>query len=159
MLYNLLYPLHTDYSFLNVFKYITFRTIYATLTALAISFILGPWFIKQLSDKQIGERVSSNGPESHAQKEGTPTMGGSLIILSLVLPTLLWADLTNRYIWIVIFITVGFGLIGYVDDSLKVSGRNSEGMKARYKFGLQVIIATVAALLLVDAGEPPLRPA
>ena len=152
MLYHLLYPLHTDYSFLNVFKYITFRTIYATLTALAISFILGPWMIRKLKRHQIGEKVRKDGPERHLEKEGTPTMGGALILFSVVIPTLLWADLGNRYIWLVLFITVSFGFIGYVDDMYKVRGKKSGGMKASYKFGLQVLFTSFAAYLLMQWG-------
>ncbi len=152
MLYHLFYPFHVDYSLFNVFQYITFRTIYATLTALLISFVLGPWFIKKLAYHQIGERVRKDGPASHSEKEGTPTMGGSLILVSLVIPTLLWADLTNRFIWIALFVTVGFGVIGYVDDMYKVSGRGEGGMKARYKFGFQVLVAAAAAYMLVAIG-------
>lgn len=152
MLYHLLYPLHAHYSFFNVFQYITFRTIYATITALVISFIAGPWFIQRLTRYQIGEKVRKDGPERHIEKEGTPTMGGSLIMFSLIVPTLLWADLTNRYVWIAVFTTTGFGILGYVDDIWKVKGKMSDGMKARYKFGIQVIISAVTALMLVKWG-------
>ncbi|MDH3974726.1 MAG: phospho-N-acetylmuramoyl-pentapeptide-transferase [Deltaproteobacteria bacterium] len=152
MLYHLLYPLHVHYSFFNVFQYITFRTIYATITALIISFIAGPWFIKKLTYHQIGEKVRKDGPERHSEKEGTPTMGGSLIMVSLIVPTLLWADLGNKYIWTAIFTTAGFGIIGYVDDMYKVKGRMSEGIKARYKFGFQVIISIAASYMLVKWG-------
>ena len=152
MLYHLLYPLHVHYSFFNVFQYITFRTIYATITALVISFIAGPWFIRKLSRHQIGEKVRKDGPESHSEKEGTPTMGGSLIMVSLIFPTLLWADLTNKYIWTAVFTTAGFGIIGYVDDMYKVKGKLGEGIKARYKFGFQVLISMVASYMLVRWG-------
>lgn len=152
MLYHLLYPLHVHYSFLNVFQYITFRTIYATLTALLISFIFGPWFIRKLANKQIEEKVRGDGPESHLAKNGTPTMGGSLIIFSLIIPTLMWADLTNKYVWIVIMTTLGFGIIGYFDDMGKVKGKAGGGMKARYKLGLQVIITFIASFILVKSG-------
>ena len=151
MLYHLLYPLHTQYSFFNVFQYITFRTIYATLTALIMSFIIGPWFIRKLARHQISERVREDGPERHSEKEGTPTMGGSLILFSLIVPTLLWADLGNRYIWIVTITTALFGIVGYIDDISKVRGE-SGGMKARYKFGMQVIITLVAAIFLLKTG-------
>ncbi len=151
MLYHLLYPLHTDYSFFNVFQYITFRTIYATLTALMMSFIIGPWFIRKLSYHQIAEKVRKDGPERHIEKEGTPTMGGSLILFSLIVPTLLWADLSNSFVWIVIVTTALFGVVGYIDDMSKVKGK-SGGLKARYKFGLQVIITLIAALLLLQSG-------
>ena len=151
MLYYLLYPLHTEYSFFNVFQYITFRTIYATLTALIMSFIIGPWFIRKLARHQISERVRRDGPERHSEKEGTPTMGGSLILFSLIVPTLLWADLTNPFIWIVTLTTAMFGIVGYIDDISKVRGK-SGGMKARYKFGMQVIITFIAAILLLKTG-------
>ena len=151
MLYHLLYPLHTEYSFFNVFQYITFRTIYATLTALMMSFIIGPWFIRKLSYHQIAEKVRTDGPERHIEKEGTPTMGGSLILFSLIVPTLLWADLSNVFIWIVIVTTALFGIVGYIDDISKVKGK-SGGLKARYKFGMQVIITLIAALLLLQSG-------
>lgn len=151
MLYHLFYPLHTEYSFFNVFQYITFRTIYATLTALAMSFIMGPWFIRKLSYHQIAERVRADGPERHSEKEGTPTMGGSLILFALIVPTLLWADLSNRYIWIVTITTALFGIVGYIDDISKVRGK-STGLKARYKFSMQVIITLIAAILLLKIG-------
>jgi len=150
MLYHLLYPLHKYYSFFNVFQYITFRTIYATLTALLISFILGPWFIRKLAVHQVGERVSKDGPERHMEKEGTPTMGGALILFALIIPTLLWADLKNRYIWIVIFVTMTFGIVGYVDDFLKMRGTGDGGLKARYKFGLQLLITLAASFMLMQ---------
>lgn len=152
MLYHLLYPLHIHYSVFNVFQYITFRTIYATLTALIISFIFGPWFIKKLTFYQIGERVRKDGPEGHTKKAGTPTMGGSIILLSLIAPTLLWADLTNRYIWAVIFITACFGIVGYIDDMRKVNGKCGEGLKAKYKFCLQVVISASAGFMLLKWG-------
>lgn len=152
MLYYLLYPLHTDYSIFNVFKYITFRTIYSTLTALLISFILGPWFIKTLAGRQIGERIRKDGPESHSGKAGTPTMGGSLILFSLALPTLLWMDVTNKYMWIVLFVTLGFGIIGYVDDRYKMNSPDGQGLRARNKFFPQLLLATVAALFLMKWG-------
>ena len=105
MLYHLLYPLHTEFSVLYIFRYITFRTIYATITALVIAFILGPWLIDKLQRLQIGQSIRKVGPESHFKKEGTPTMGGTLILLAIVLPTLLWADLTNIYVWVTLLVT------------------------------------------------------
>jgi phospho-N-acetylmuramoyl-pentapeptide-transferase len=148
MLYHLLYPLHTEFSVLYVFKFITFRTIYAAITALVISFILGPWLIRTLSEMQIGQSIRRVGPESHFKKEGTPTMGGTLILLAIVLPTLLWADLTNLYVWITLFVTVGFGAVGFVDDYRKVKLKNSDGLSARAKmFWLLVVTAAAAAAL------------
>ncbi len=148
MLYHLLYPLHTDYSVLYVFRYITFRTIYATITALLISFIVGPWLIATLQKMQIGQSIRKVGPESHFVKEGTPTMGGSLILLAIIVPTLLWADLGNLYIWIALLVTAGYGAIGFVDDYRKVVRKNSDGISGRQKMFWQILIALAAALLL-----------
>ncbi|MBW2642129.1 MAG: phospho-N-acetylmuramoyl-pentapeptide-transferase, partial [Deltaproteobacteria bacterium] len=109
MLYHLLYPLHKSISVLNVFRYITFRTIYASLTAFLICFIFGPWVIRKMSYLQIGQYIQEDGPPTHHKKAGTPTMGGVLIIFSIVVSTLLWANLTNYYIWIVLLVTLGYG--------------------------------------------------
>ncbi|MCK5826134.1 MAG: phospho-N-acetylmuramoyl-pentapeptide-transferase [Desulfuromusa sp.] len=153
MLYHLLYPLHTEYSVLYVFRYITFRTIYATITALLISFILGPWMIATLQRMQIGQVIRKVGPESHFVKEGTPTMGGALILLAIILPTLLWADLTNLYIWVTLLVTAGYGAVGFVDDYLKVVRKSSAGISARQKMFWQILIALAAALLLYSCGH------
>jgi phospho-N-acetylmuramoyl-pentapeptide-transferase len=152
MLYHLLYPLHTDFSALYVFRYITFRTIYATITALMISFMLGPWLIATLQRMQVGQTIRKVGPESHFVKEGTPTMGGALILIAIILPTLLWADLTNLYIWVCLLVTSGYGAIGFVDDYLKVVRKNSDGISARQKMFWQLLIAAAAALLLFFSG-------
>ncbi|MDA3902595.1 MAG: phospho-N-acetylmuramoyl-pentapeptide-transferase [Desulfuromusa sp.] len=152
MLYHLLYPLHTEYSVLYVFRYITFRTIYATITALLISFILGPWLIATLQRMQIGQTIRKVGPESHFVKEGTPTMGGALILLAIILPTLLWADLTNLYIWVTLLVTTGYGAVGFIDDYLKVVRKNSDGISARQKLFWQILIALIASLLLYRSG-------
>jgi len=148
VLYHLLYPLHTEYSVLYVFRYITFRTIYATITALLISFMIGPWLISTLQRLQIGQSIRKVGPESHFVKEGTPTMGGSLILLAIILPTLLWADLSNLYIWVTLLVTAGYGAVGFIDDYLKVVRKNSDGISARQKMFWQIVIALIAALLL-----------
>ncbi len=148
MLYHLLYPLHTDYSVLYVFRYITFRTIYATITALLISFMIGPWLIATLQRLQIGQSIRKVGPESHFVKEGTPTMGGALILLAIILPTLLWADLSNLYIWVTLLVTAGYGAVGFIDDYLKVIRKNSDGISARQKMFWQIVIAAIASLLL-----------
>ncbi len=153
MLYHLLYPLHTEYSVLYVFRYITFRTIYATITALLIAFILGPWMIATLQKMQIGQVIRKVGPESHFVKEGTPTMGGALILLAIILPTLLWADLTNLYIWVTLLVTAGYGAIGFIDDYLKVVRKSSAGISARQKMFWQVLIALIASLLLYSYGD------
>lgn len=153
MLYHLLFPLHADYSFFNVFRYITFRTIYAAITALLLCFVIGPWLIRELGSHQIGQTIRRDGPESHLSKEGTPTMGGLLIVLATVIPTLLWANLGNPYIWIAVFVTVGFGTIGFMDDYKKVVRKDSKGLSPRTKFLCQIFLAGVAALLIyLDIG-------
>lgn len=148
MLYHLLYPLHTEFSVLYIFRFITFRTIYATITALVISFILGPWLIAKLQNLQIGQSIRKVGPESHFKKEGTPTMGGTLILAAIVLPTLLWADLTNIYVWVTLLVTVGFGAVGFVDDYRKVKKRNSDGLSARQKMFWLMGISLAAGIIL-----------
>ena len=148
MLYHLLYPLHDIFSFLNVFRYITFRTIYAILTALLISFVIGPWLINKLKAFQIGQVVREDVPSRHMAKNGTPTMGGSLILAAILIPTLLWSDLTSPYIWIVLLTTLGFGVLGFLDDYKKVRDKNGMGIKARYKFPIQLAIGLGTCLIL-----------
>ena len=148
MLYHLLYPLHVVFSFFNVFRYITFRTIYAILTALLISFVIGPWLIRKLKAIQVQQVVREDVPTRHLVKNGTPTMGGSLIIAAIAVPTLLWSDLTNPYIWVVLFTTLAFGMIGFLDDYKKIRGEDGMGIRARYKFPLQVAIGALASLIL-----------
>ncbi len=153
MLYHLLYPLHVDYSFFNVFRYITFRTIYASITALLLSFLIGPWLIRELGSHQIGQAIRRDGPERHLAKEGTPTMGGLLIVLAIVIPTLLWANLRNSYIWIAVFVTIGYGAVGFLDDYKKVIRKDSKGLSAKWKFCFQILLAGVAAILIyMDVG-------
>ena len=153
MLYHLLFPLHESYSFFNVFRYITFRTIYAAITALLISFLLGPWLIRVLRSRQIGQIIRLDGPESHLSKEGTPTMGGLLIVLATVIPTLLWANLTSHYIWIAVFVTLGFGAIGFVDDYKKVIRKDTKGLSPHRKLIAQfALAAAVAGLIYMDLG-------
>lgn len=149
MLYHLLYPLHTEFSVFYVFRFITFRTIYAAITALVISFLLGPWLIEKLSTLQLGQTIRRLGPESHFKKEGTPTMGGSLILFAIVLPTLLWADLTNMYVWLVLLVTVSYGAIGFVDDLLKIRKKNSDGLSPRRKMFWQMLIAFGVGMILM----------
>ncbi len=141
MLYHLLFPLHTQFSVLNVTRYITFRTAAASLTALAISLLLGPWLIRKLREFQVGQVIRQEGPQTHRTKAGTPTMGGLLILLASLVPTLLWADLTNVYIWIAVLATAGFGAVGFADDYLKITRRNHHGLLPRYKMGGQILIA------------------
>lgn len=147
MFYHFLYSMHTEISAFNIFRYITFRTIYATITAFLICFILGPWVIKRLQKLQIGQYVRDDGPQTHLNKAGTPTMGGVMIIASIVISTLLWTDLYNRYIWIVLFSTISFALIGFCDDYLMQVKKRSKGLSAKSKFSLQVIVALITGWL------------
>ncbi len=148
MLYHLLYPLHPYVSYLNVFRYITFRMALAALTALLISLALGSRLIRKLREIQIGQQIRPEGPLSHRSKEGTPTMGGLLIIIAVVLPSLLWADLTNPFVWIVLISTLLYGVIGFTDDYLKISRKRSLGLTARQKISMQVGAAFVLALAI-----------
>ncbi len=141
MLYSLLLPLHESFSLFNVFRYITFRTALATLTALLISLALGPWFIQRLRDFQIGQQIRPEGPLSHQRKKGTPTMGGLLILIAVILPSLLWADPANPYVWIALISTLLYGIIGFADDYLKLTRKRSLGLTARQKFASQILVA------------------
>lgn len=147
-MFYFLHTLQSDFSFLNVFRYITFRTIYCSLTAFLLCFFLGPWVIRQLSRMQIGQYIREQGPKSHFDKAGTPTMGGILIIFSITISTLIWANLTNFYIWIVLLVAVGYCGIGFVDDYLMQIKKRSKGLGAREKFLLQVLLALIASVLL-----------
>ena len=149
MLLHLLYPLRDRISVLNVVHYITFRTAAASLTALALSLLLGPWFIRRLRQFQIGQVVRSDGPATHKPKAGTPTMGGMLILVAVFVPTLLWADLTNPYIWISVLATAGFGVIGFIDDYLKITRHSHYGLYGRYKILGQILIGVGVGLALV----------
>ena len=146
MLYALLYPLHTAYSVFNVFRYITFRTLMAGIMAISLSFFLGPRLIALLTKKQIGQQIRSDGPATHFSKAGTPTMGGALILFSLTLATLLLVDLTNLHVWLALIVTIGFGMVGFIDDYQKLTRRNSAGMSGRQKLAAQFAIAFLAAL-------------
>ncbi len=137
----------------NVFQYITLRVILGALTALFISFLLGPKLIRSLSSRQIGQSVREDGPESHLSKSGTPTMGGLLILVSVAMSTLLWADLGNRFVWIVLLVTLLFGAIGWVDDYLKVKQGSSRGLPARHKYLWQSVVGLGAALVLWYTAE------
>ena len=149
MLYNFLYPFRGQVPVLNVIQYITFRTAAASLTALAISLLLGPWLIAKLREFQIGQIIRGEGPSSHAPKAGTPTMGGLLILTAAIVPTLLWADLTNIYVWIAVLSTVAFGGIGFADDYLKIVRRSHHGLRPRYKILAQVVVALAVGLTLI----------
>lgn len=156
MFYHLLYPLHAIFPGFNVFRYLTFRTAYAILTGLLICLILGPWLIRQLRRHQIGETIREDGPKSHQQKAGTPTMGGLLILWSLTVPTVLWADLTNRYIWLLLSATFAFGAIGFLDDWLKLAGLRRHGMAIGEKLLAQTTVALGVAWFLYFYPEDPL---
>lgn len=153
MLYSLLPDLAPFIGILNVTRYITFRTAAASLTALAISLLLGPWVIAKLRDFQIGQVIRQEGPQSHRAKAGTPTMGGLLILAASIGPTLLWADLSNPYIWIAVLATCAFGAVGFADDYLKMVHRSHDGLRPRYKIGLQVLVALAVGLALMALAD------
>jgi len=141
----------------NVFQYLTLRTILGALTALLISFMVGPWMIRHLSFRQIGQQVRKDGPETHFSKAGTPTMGGALILVAIAVSTLLWADLANRYVWVVLLVTLAFGAIGWVDDYRKIVYGNSKGLSARAKYSWQSLAALAAGLYLFHYAQSPLE--
>ena len=155
MLYHFLYPLHEQFGIFNVFKYITFRTFGATATAILLCLAFGSRYIRWLKEKQIGQSIRELGPQSHLSKKGTPTMGGGLILSSIAISTLLWADLSNRYVWVAIFTTLGYGLIGWIDDYLKVIKKNSKGLTARQKILSQTLVAVIAASVLYALRDAP----
>jgi len=136
------------YTGFNVFSYLTLRAILAALTALLISFLIGPVMIRKLAEHQVGQRVRSDGPQTHLTKAGTPTMGGALILVAITVATLLWADLSNRFVWITLAVTIAFGLIGFWDDYLKLVVGNSRGLVARYKYFWQSVAGLGAAIAL-----------
>ncbi|HEX9879740.1 MAG TPA: phospho-N-acetylmuramoyl-pentapeptide-transferase [Candidatus Binatia bacterium] len=148
MLYYLLYPLHTDYSVLNVFRYITFRAAVAALMALTVSLIIGPFLVRSLTAKQIGQPIRTDGPASHSAKAGTPTMGGTLILLALFCATFLLADIGSLYVWLALLVTLGFGIIGFVDDALKLRRKSSKGLSMMTKLVSQLLVATSAVTVL-----------
>ncbi len=139
----------------RVFHYLTFRAILAALTSLVISFIIGPTMIRKLSRNKIGQSIRELGPQSHYEKSGTPTMGGTLILVAIAFSTLLWADLGNRYIWVILLVTLGYGVIGFIDDYRKVIKRNSDGLSARAKYFWQSVIGLIAALFLYKTALLP----
>jgi phospho-N-acetylmuramoyl-pentapeptide-transferase len=155
MLYHLLYPLHSVVPGFNVFRYLTFRTAYAILTGLLISLILGPWVIRRLRRHQIGETIREDGPKSHQNKAGTPTMGGLLILMALSIPTVLWSDLTNRYVWLLLSATFAFGAIGVVDDWLKLARVRRQGMRIGEKLLAQTLVAGGLASFMYFYPEDP----
>jgi phospho-N-acetylmuramoyl-pentapeptide-transferase len=148
MLYHLLYPLNTLFAGFNVFRYITFRTIGAAITAFLFFVLVAPAFIRFIRKLQIGQVIRDDGPETHLKKEGIPTMGGLLILFTIINTTLLWANLGNRYVWVVLGVTIWFGVIGAIDDFRKVIGKSSKGLSARGKLFLQVLGAVLLGLIL-----------
>jgi phospho-N-acetylmuramoyl-pentapeptide-transferase len=138
-----------------VFQYLTLRTMISVMTALATSLLIGPWMIARLSKAQIGQVVRDDGPASHFSKAGTPTMGGALILVIIAITTLLWGDLTNRYIWLVLGVTMAFGAIGWIDDYLKISKKNSKGLSGKLKYFWQSVFGLVAAIYLYQSAELP----
>ncbi len=145
----------SDVRAFSVFGYITLRGVLATMTALVISFVVGPSMIRKLTQYKIEQAVRDDGPQSHLIKAGTPTMGGALILVSIAITTLLWADLRNRFVWVVLLVTLGFGAIGWIDDYLKVVNRNSKGLSVRTKFVWQSVIGLLAAIYLAFSVSAP----
>lgn len=139
----------------SVVRYLTLRGIFGIMTALGISLLMGPWFIRKLNQKQIGQAVRNDGPQSHLSKTGTPTMGGALILFGIVISVLLWADLTNRFVWAALFITISYGMIGWVDDYRKVVEKDSRGLPARWKFFWQSLAAFAVAVFLFSFAQTP----
>ncbi len=157
MLFHFLYPLSDQFAVLNVFRYLTFRTGGAVITALVLSVVFGPVLIRTLRTRQNGgQPIRADGPESHFTKQGTPTMGGFLILFALTVATVLWADLTNGYVWVALGVTITYGAIGFLDDYLKVVHRNSAGMSSKLKLGLQAAIAVAAGLWIMRLLPEPL---
>jgi phospho-N-acetylmuramoyl-pentapeptide-transferase len=155
LLYHLLAPFAHDFILFNLFRYITFRTGGALLTSLVICFLFGPRIIRWLRHKQgEGQPIRSDGPESHLKKKGTPTMGGLMILIAVVVSTLLWVDLADTYTWIVLFVTVSFGLIGFMDDYRKLTKRSHRGVSAKVRLAAQIFIAAAAVMVIVALAPP-----
>lgn len=147
MLYNLLYPYAEHFALFNLFKYLTFRTGGAILTAMVISFLIGPTVIRNLKKRQKnGQPIRGDGPETHLKKVGTPTMGGIMIIFSVLISTLLWVDISNFYMWVVLWVFLAFGAVGFADDYKKLTGTSHKGVPGRLRIGLEIMIALVAVL-------------
>jgi phospho-N-acetylmuramoyl-pentapeptide-transferase len=155
MLLALFNWLAEDISFFNVFRYLTLRGILGTLTALGICFVVGPRMISKLAHYQIGQTIRSDGPQSHLSKAGTPTMGGALILVAVFISTLLWADLSNRFIWVMLFTIAAFGAIGWVDDWKKLIHKNPKGLPAKYKYFWQTVAGLVIAVFLYNTAQSP----
>jgi phospho-N-acetylmuramoyl-pentapeptide-transferase len=155
MLYKLFYSFHDFYSPFNVFRYITFRTALAALTSMLITFVLAPWIIERMKRFSMIQHVRDDGPKTHLGKEGTPTMGGVLIILSIVASVMMWGDLANKFMRIMIAAIIGFGLIGFADDYLKAVRRDPKGLRGWYKFGAQIFLAMGIGLMFYHDPEDP----
>ena len=155
MLLWLFQTLGEDISVFNVFSYITLRAVMAVLTALVISFVIGPWMIDRLKIMKFGQAVRDDGPQTHLVKAGTPTMGGALILTAVAISTLLWTDLTNKYVWVALLTTLGFGIIGWVDDYKKIVHKNPKGLIARWKYFWQSVFGLGAAIYIVTSTSLP----
>src|SRR3954453_17901058 len=156
MLFHLLYGgLGDRIGWLRVFRYTSSRILLAAITALLLSFVIGPWFIEQLKSRQIGETIRTDGPTTHKKKAGTPTMGGSLILCCLAASTLLWCDLRNQFVWLALTVTVAFGAIGFADDYIKVAKRDKKGLSAKIRLGLEFLIAGGAMAYLFYSNTMP----
>ena len=155
MLYHLLYPLADDFAIFNLFRYITFRTGGAIMTALIIGFVIGPAIIKWLKKKQgEGQPIRTDGPETHLKKQGTPTMGGLMILISVTISTLIWVDITSIYMWVTLFVFIGFGMIGFVDDYKKLTSRSANGLPGKIRLSLEFLIAALAIYVVgLEMGE------
>ena len=148
MLYKLIYLLHLDYSWLRVFRYLTFRTILSALTSLILFFIFGQWAINRLRSMQIRQYIREDGPPNHMDKAGTPTMGGCIILPVIIVSSLMWGEIKNIYVWLIIFTIFGFGIIGFADDTLKMARKNSHGLTVKTKLFFQVLVALSVAIIL-----------
>jgi hypothetical protein len=156
MLFYLLYDVLSELDglgFLRVFRYLSTRILAAAITSLIISFLLGPWFIERMKRRQFGQQIRDDGPQTHKKKAGTPTMGGSLILLSLVTATLLWCDLRNQFVWLTLVVTTGFGLIGFADDYLKITKKNTKGLPGKLRLGWEFAIAGSVMVYLFYLGD------
>src|SRR5579862_9895529 len=160
MLFHLLYgALGDKVGWLRVFRYTSTRILAAAITALLLSFIIGPWFIERLKARQIGETIRTDGPQTHKKKAGTPTMGGSLILFCLAVSTLLWCDLRNQFVWLALTVTVAFGAIGFADDYIKVAKRNKKGLSGKLRLALEFAVAggAMAYLFYSNTMTPDVR--
>lgn len=155
MLYSLFFYLQQWFSPFNVFRYITFRTALAVITAMLITFVIAPWLIKRLRLFSVTQHIRDDGPKTHSVKAGTPTMGGVIIIASIIFTILLWGDLKNIYVWVMAVSLMGFGAVGFVDDYLKITRKNSKGLRACYKFGTQILIALIIGVFLYTNPKDP----